>query len=763
MKDLSGFSMLDLFRQEAEAQNEILNAGLLALEQGGAAPEKLEAMMRAAHSLKGAARIVGLDAAVKVAHALEDCFVAAQKKMLRITPPDADLLLRAVDLLGAIAAAPEDPAAPWRAGDAAPVAQVLRQLDQVLHGAAAAGSAAAVQPAAIAKTPAAGDAPPPADTPQPADTQSATGQPVPAAPAAGPDRTVRIAAESLSRLVELAGEALVRTRWHTPYAGALTGLKNALAALARQTDQLASRSQQHADIQPSECADLLRQIGEIRKQVGQLQADFDSSAHRSADLTERIYQEVVASRMRPLADGVQGLPRMVRDLARQLGKQVQFEITGRDTGVDREILARLEAPVTHLLRNALDHGLETPAERQAAGKPPAGHLQLEARHHAGQLWVTVADDGRGMNIEGIRRKAAARGLSAPETLARMSDEEVLEFLFLPGFSTAEAVSEISGRGVGLDVVQSLARELGGAARLENRPGRGAAVHLHLPITLSVLRALLVEIGGAPYALPLTRVARLVQPAPGDWRMLEGRRYLALEGRDIGVVDAAEVLGLPPPAACEAGPVVILGGGVETYGLAVERLLGECKLVVRRLDARLGKVRDVNAAALLDDGTPALILDADDLTRSIETMLGRGGLKHSVRPAAGASQQRQQAVLVADDSITVREIERRLLENRGYHVDTAVDGMEAWNLLRENQYDLLVTDVDMPRLGGIELVQNLRRDARLRELPVVVVSYKDQEDDRRRGMEAGADYYLTKSSFQDETFIRAVADLLGGTD
>lgn len=761
MKDLSGFSMLDLFRQEAEAQTAILNAGLLELEQGGAASAGLEALMRAAHSLKGAARIVGLDPAVKVAHALEDCFVAAQKQAIAIDSPTADILLRAVDLLGAIAAAPDDPAAAWRANGEMPVAQALRKLAQVLHP----------------------DAPP--DVPAPADSgenvapagpaPAGATQPTAAAPAESPpaavpapgapsavieDRTVRVAAESLSRLLEMAGEALVRTRWHAPHLGAMALLKTALAALARQIEQMAERIRQRQELQPAECAELIRQVAEIRKQAGAIQSDFEFFAHRSADLNERIYQEIVASRMRPLADGAQGFPRMVRDLARRLGKQVKFEIVGQDTAVDREILARLEAPLTHLLRNALDHGLETPAERQAAGKPPAGRLQLEARHHAGQLWITVADDGRGLNIEGIRRKAAARGLSAPETLARMSDEEVLDFLFLPGFSTAASVSEISGRGVGLDVVQNLARELGGAARLENRPGRGAAVHLHLPITLSVLRVILVEISGAPYALPLTRVARLIQAAPGDWRMLEGRRYLPMEGRDVGVVDAAAALELPPSASRQTWPVVMLAAGADIYGLAVDRLLGECKLVVRRLDDRLGKVRDINAAALLDDGTPVLILDADDLARSIETMLGRGGLKNSARPAAGASEQHRKAILVADDSITVREIERRLLENRGYQVDTAVDGMEAWNSLREHPYDLLVTDVDMPRLNGIDLVRNLRQDARLRELPVVVVSYKDQEEDRRRGMEAGANYYLTKSSFQDETFVRAIADLLG---
>ncbi|MDP2989216.1 MAG: response regulator, partial [Kiritimatiellota bacterium] len=462
-----------------------------------------------------------------------------------------------------------------------------------------------------------------------------------------------------------------------------------------------------------------------------------------------------------------GFPRMVRDLARQLNKKVKFEIVGQATGVDREILEKLEAPLTHLLRNALDHGLEPPEERQAAGKNPEGLLTLEARHQAGQLHVIVADDGRGIDLERVRRKVVARGLSTDEMVGRLTEAELLDFLFLPGFSTREAVTEISGRGVGLDIVRNLAQEVGGFVRVENRPGTGRVVgvgtqfHLQLPITLSVLRTLLVEIAGEAYAIPLTRIDHLVVAPPEEIQTLDGRRYLTLNQRHIGLVDAREVLELSGAASRPAAwPIVIIGDRANAYGLVVDRFIGESKLVVRTLDTRLGKVQDISAVSLLDDGTPVMIVDTEDLVRSIENLLSGGRLKQFQAAGKTAAAKTRKHILVADDSITVREMERKLLENRGYAVDVAVDGMDAWNTVRMGRYDLVVSDVDMPRMNGIELVRHIKQDARLKALPVIIVSYKDREEDRLSGLEAGATHYLTKSSFHDETFLKTVADVIG---
>ena len=462
-----------------------------------------------------------------------------------------------------------------------------------------------------------------------------------------------------------------------------------------------------------------------------------------------------------IQEGTRGFPRMVRDLARRLGKSANFSISGQDIKVDREILEKLEAPLAHLLRNALDHGLESPEQRQAAGKKPEGAIALQAYHHAGLLHITVSDDGAGIDLERIRQKVISKGLSPKEVAERLSEQEVLDFLFLPGFSTSAGVSEISGRGVGLDIVLNLAQELGGSVRVENRRPNGSEFHLQLPITLSVIRALLVEIAHEPFVFPLARISHLAMVDPGRVITLEGRHYLRHNERNIGLISAAEALALTTGGAGSSRwPVVIISDRDNHYGLIVDRFLGELMVVVRPLDAQLGKVQDIGAVTLLNDGTPALIVDVDDLLRSVDRILAEGGLKAIARAGESAQRQKKRRVLVADDSITVRELERKILRSRGYQVDVAVDGMEAWNKMRAEQYDLLISDVDMPRLNGIDLVRRVRQDQRLGTLPVIIVSYKDREEDRLRGLEAGANHYLTKSSFQDDTFVRAVADIIG---
>jgi two-component system sensor histidine kinase and response regulator WspE len=461
---------------------------------------------------------------------------------------------------------------------------------------------------------------------------------------------------------------------------------------------------------------------------------------------------------------VQGLPRLVRDLARQLGKNVQLEIQGETTEVDRDILEKLDAPLNHLVRNALDHGFETPAERQAAGKPETGRLRVEAAHSAGLLSITVADDGRGIDVEQVRRKIVERGLAGADIADKLSAAEVLEFLFLPGFSTATTVTEISGRGVGLDVVHARVQSVGGQVHIDSEPARGTTFRVQLPVTLSVLRAVVVKIAGEPYAFPHNRIDRLIRIARSELHSLENRQYFEVDGQNVGTVMARQVLRLEGPE--EPGEdllVVLFGDRKSRCGLVVDALLGEQDLVVRPLDRRLGKVPNLHAAAILDDGSPVLIVDPDDLRRSIEKLLQGGRLQRANESAAPAEERRPNRVLVVDDSITVREVERQLLANQGYLVEVAVDGMEGWNLVREGRFDLVVSDIDMPRLNGLELVRRIKADSRLQRLPVIIVSYKDRDEDRLLGLEAGANYYLTKSSFHDDTLIRAVRELIGNAE
>jgi two-component system sensor histidine kinase and response regulator WspE len=736
--DFSDMSMLGLFRVEAEAQTQTLNSGLLALEREPASPSHLESLMRAAHSLKGAARIVGVSTAVTVAHAMEDCFVAAQKGELTLGQAQIDLLLGGTDLLSRIAHTPENEMAKW---------ETTGEIEIFL-----AKLATAALPGSELTAPS-----------SPTANVSST---APATEAAGNiDRVLRVTADHLNRLLGLAGESLVEARWLDPFARSLLRLKRMQQEVGKTVEALreslaglplSERAQTHL-------ATLGEKSAECRQFLGARLTELEMFDRRSGNLSHRLYDEALALRMRPFIDSAQNFPRMIRDVGRSLAKEVRLEIIGEQTQVDRDILEKLEAPLNHLLRNAADHGIEFPEERVAAGKPREGTIWLEARHSAGMLLITVRDDGRGIDIEAVRRAVVARQLTNEETAAKMSDAELLEFLFLPGFTMKPEVTEISGRGVGLDVVQVTMKQLRGTLRTTSDPGRGTTIQLQLPLTLSVLRALVVEIAGEPYGIPLAAITRTLKLPKDSIEALEGRPHFDFEGQRVGLVTAHQVFekGSQPVPGDEM-PVVVVGERSNRYGLVVDRFLGERELVVQPLDARLGKVKDISAGALTDDGTPLLIIDVEDLVRSVEKLSAAGrldGVQGNGSSAASETRARKR-VLVVDDSLTVRELERKLLESRGYEVEIAVDGMDGWNAIRTGNHDLVITDIDMPRLDGIELVSLIRRDPNLKTKPVMIVSYKDREEDRVRGLEAGADYYLTKGSFHDESLISSVADLIG---
>jgi two-component system sensor histidine kinase and response regulator WspE len=731
--------MFDLFRVETENQSQVLTQGLLALERQPAAPEQLEACMRAAHSLKGAARIIGLDAGVTLAHAMEDCFVAAQKQRIVLGQSAIDRLLRGVDLLGRIAHTPEAEMPQWAGAKKPEVDSLAAQLARVRDG-------EEVAPPAAAETAGAGAAAPAA------------------AGVADADRVLRVTAEHLNRLLGLTAEALVESRWLGPYSQSLLRLKRRQHELGRQLEDLRERLLPGAQDERvlGALSSAQQRALECQHQMSQRLGELELFAHRSSNLAHRLHDEALACRMRPFADGVRGLPRMVRDVARALGKQVRLEIVGEATQVDRDILEKLDAPLGHLLRNAIDHGVEAPKDRAKAGKPAEAVIKLEARHSAGMLQITIADDGRGVDLARLRKTVVERKLTNEATARTLSEAELLEFLFLPGFSLKTTVTDISGRGVGLDVVQNMVKQVRGTVRVASEAGKGMRFALQLPLTLSVVRTLLADIGGEPYAFPLAHIVRTLKLPRSEVESLEGRQHFRHDGRQVGLVSAQQIFsrGEPRPIAGADWPVVVIGERERCYGLIVNGFLGERELVVQTLDPRLGKIKDVSAGGLMEDGAPVLIVDVEDLLRSVEKLAAGGGLSTVQREGAGAEQRKLKRVLVVDDSLTVRELQRKLLSNRGYEVEIAVDGMDGWNAVRTSRFDLVVTDIDMPRMDGIELVSLIKKDPNLKALPVMVVSYKDREQDRRRGLEAGADYYLTKGSFHDETLLQAVTDLIG---
>jgi two-component system sensor histidine kinase and response regulator WspE len=762
LQDLGDVSMAELFRMEVETQSTILTDGILGLERDSDVTKRLGELMRAAHSLKGAARIVNRQAAVRIAHAMEDCFVAAQKRQQAPPAGAIDALLSGIDLLNRIAQVPEEVLESWETGQQNEIETFLGSLS-FLVGAVGERSQAApdppsrpeefpelVKPLTVGTTP--GSLDPPDDAKKPATSSS--------------DRVLRVSTDNLNRLMGLAGEARVTSRWLDAFAADMLRLKRLHHRLSQVLDGLrdslpsASLDERAA----GRLTELRDRAADCRGSVAERLTDLELFDRRFAGFSTRLYHAVLDCRMRPFSDGIQGFHRMTREVARSLGKKVKLDTQGESTPVDRDILERLKAPLDHLVRNSLDHGIESPLERLGQGKPEEGTVQLQACHSAGMLLITVGDDGCGIDPEAIRKAVVRLKLTTLETAQKMTNPELTEFLFLPGFTLRESVSEISGRGVGLDVVQTMVREVGGRVRVSSQSGHGTRFQLELPLTLSVVRTLLVEIGGEPYAFPLARIDRALKLPRERIESLQGRQHFTLGEEQIGLVAAHQVLELksPPPPNGEVS-IVVLGDKNGRYGLVIDRFLGERELVVRTLDPRLGKVKNISSAALMPDGSPVLIIDVDDLKRSIENLASGQRLFLVGSQTDGETTRKRKRVLVVDDSLTVRELERKLLDSGGYAVDVAVDGMDGWNAVRTGHYDLVVTDVDMPRLDGVELLKLIRKDPRLKSLPVMIVSYKDRQEDRSRGLEAGADYYLTKASFHDETLLQVVTDLIGRSD
>jgi len=740
-------SLLELFALESEAQTAVLGAGLLALERNPVDAGQLEACMRAAHSLKGAARIVGVDAGVRVAHVMEDCLVAAQAGELRLAAEHIDALLQGADLLMRIAA-------PEAAPKALDIDAYLARLAAVLD------PSTVLAPLPVPPPPRVPDAV--AHRPQAAAEE---------APSAGPaqprgnesERVLRVTAKRLNALLDLASKAMVETQRLKPYLASLHRLKRMQAQSLRMLDDLKDSLDNGGTLE-----DLRSLVAQARSSLAGTQhillgqtAELDDYGWEAAQRAQQLYDTALACRMRPLADVLGGQARMVRDLGRSLGKQVRLEVEGEKTQVDRDVLERLEGPLTHLLRNAVDHGIEMPEHRVLAGKPAEGTLRLRASHHAGQLVLELSDDGAGVDLPRLRQSIVERQLAPADSVGCMSEEELLAFLFLPAFSLRDTVTEVSGRGVGLDAVQHMVRDLHGAVELTQSVGQGSRFMLQVPLTLSVVRSLVVEVGDEAYAFPLAHIEHSLHLAPEDMVQIEGRQHFFYHGQQVGLVAASQLLQrAPTQPAGHTLCVVVVRERDALYGVAVERFIGERVLAVLPLDARLGKVQDISAGALLDDGSVVLIVDVEDMARSVDKLLSSGRLERIDRQAGQGARRAGKRILVVDDSLTVRELQRKLLVAAGYEVAVAVDGMEGWNALRSEAFDLLITDIDMPRMDGIELVSLLRRDSRLHSLPVMVVSYKDREEDRQRGLEAGADYYLAKASFHDDALLNAVAELIG---
>ncbi len=752
----SDLPMLELFRGEVEQQTAVLTDGLLSLEKGRAKEAKIEPLMRAAHSIKGAARIINRNVIVDIAHVVEDFFVKAQQFHVLVTEQHVDVLLKTVDLIAKLAITYEqdDDISALEHRQCDSLKCEMESLINTLQSSEKkhTQSSPAVRIAEIVDD-IDGEILPVCyiDTKKPTKTGKRE-----------QDRMLRISSERLDQLIALTGEHMVQAKCLRPFVDALQKQKKYQWELVSMVDVLMEELlSRRVDDRVMKKVDEIRWYAiKSRDSLAERAAELETYDVKAESLASRLHGQIIACRMRPFSDGVSTLPRIIRDVARSLGKDVSLDITGLETKVDRDVLERIEAPLSHLLNNAIDHGIENPDTREAIGKPRKGRLILSAYHQGGMLYISLSDDGKGIDFEKLKEKIVTKHLAKPDVVEQLGEQELAEFMFLPGFSTKNNVSSLSGRGVGLDIVRDVMQAMGGGITLDSVAGQGTQFKMRLPLTLSRVPSLLVEISGEPYAFPLARIDTVIQLPLGDTYQKNNQEYAVIEGIETRMVSAARILDIKDKTPVPRELFVLVVAGEELkLGFVVDKFLVEKELVVKQLPAQLGKVQDIAAAAFMEDGSPILIINVDDIIHTTRNIIEAGestSLKKNKTEDKSSSKKR---ILVVDDSITVREIERKLLLASGYDVQVAVDGLAGWNAVRKSVFDIVITDVDMPRMNGLQLTKLIKTDPALSNIPVMIVSYKDKEEDKDRALIHGADYFLGKANFHDDALRNAVNKLL----
>ena len=722
-------SLMSTFVEEVADHVRSFNHDLLALEGGqGDATTLLQSLFRTAHNLKGASRAVDVGLVESACHGLEDVLARAREGERPLAANDFEILFATADAVQDAA----DRLKQKQSLAGSPLAALLPRLVRV---------AADVGTPAVAVSP-----PPPPLTPDAAP-----------APAALDRRdqdasSLRVSASKLDTVLTRSGELLLAVRQAERHRDEWATVEEGASGLAQDFRRL------QAVCPPEMPAETCAAIQHVAAGIAKLKDDLESVASTAASGGRALVRTagdldacVRGLRMVPFAEAGAGLERAVRDLALAAGKEVLFKLGGHEVELDRAVAERLKDPLLHLVRNAVDHGIESPAERAAAGKPPSGTITVSASLKGAQVEIAITDDGRGLDRERIREEARARGL--PEST---EDRDLLALVFHPGLSTARALTSVSGRGIGLDVVKSQVNALHGTVGLESITGAGTTFALTVPLTVTLIRALLVESAGRTFAMATTQVMGLRRLVPAEVRSVGGREMLAVPAGLLPLLSLAEALGLPAPRRDrgQGGFVVLVEAGTWRVAFVVDELLAEQDLVVTGLGRRLRRVPNLAGCALLEDGGIALILSAAELAESALQAPARRLLV----PAPGPETARRR-LLVADDSVTTRTLEKAILEEAGYEVRLAADGHQAWRILQKEAIDLVVADVEMPGMDGFTLTETVRHSAALRRIPVVLVTSLSTEKDRARGLEVGADAYLVKSGFDRTGLLEAVGQLL----
>ena len=736
-----------------------LNRAILAFEKDAPNLELLKEIMREVHTLKGTARMMGFVDIVTLSHKVEDMFVKVKEGDLQSTKGLYDIVFQALDMIANMVESKLKDAR-----STTNVEEMCSRLEVVLRASGLPGKEEVSQRKAdevvseIAESKIVENKPPSVLPVEPEGKGAASEVNIPQEG----KKTIRIGLDKIealyNHLVEL---IMTQMTFRQRYEDMMK-----LNQYARQLKTIKAES--GADLGSRESDN--KKLHQIVTRYNSVEDHFLKEITRHADayetdvvkldaVTEGIRQQVMTMRMQPISTIFDLATRLVRDLSRQFNKEVDLVVSGTDVELDNNIIEILKAPLIHLLRNAIDHGIEEPSLRTSLGKKEAGTIALSAKQEGGDVLITVEDDGKGIDKERVKETAIHKGLLSEEEAKKVSDEEIYEIITKPGFSTSKIITDTSGRGVGMDVVKTVVDRLNGSLILESTKGHGARFILKVPATIALINVLILRVGNMTLAVPSAGVNSAVHIIGKDISTLEGKASAFIEGQTIPLIHMSDIFMLAKEERGRDGrvPIIISRSDRGKIGFIVSEFLYEKEIVFQEFKGYLKRPRYFSGVATLGTGEIVLILNIQELVKARDL----SGVSPITEVSKGVKPQvKKNAILVAEDSMITAELEKNILVNAGYEVDVAIDGIDAMDKLHGKKYDLLVTDIDMPRMDGFELTSKVRADKRLKDLPVIVVTVREKVEDKRKGIEVGADAYILKKEFDQSNLLNTIKRLIG---
>jgi len=730
--DMARFLMR--FVEEAREHVEKLNKGLVLLEKNPKDSETLNAIFRSAHTIKGSSRMMKLTHITEVAHKIEDVLGALRDGKISHSKELADLIFKAIDVLS-------DMIEKTASGQ-----EIKDNNSALCEELAKAAEGGLLQKIATPK-----ETETHRDESRPA--LGTSQQVVPQSPNKETKQveTVRINAERLDELTRLMSEIISN---QNRMKQRIIDIKE-IERIAKRNMELAQEDFSGKD--NSEAVELTQSLYlKIKHLASTIRDDYNLYELLSGELQEK----ALLMRMVPLSEIFDPIHRTVRDISRSVGKEIDFVVEGGDIEIDRRIIDKLRDPLIHMIRNSIDHGIEDSEERTKVGKPVRGSVRLSACYDAGSVLIELSDDGRGISVEKIKEKALRKKMFTNEEIDNMSRSALIDLIFQPGFSTSAIITDISGRGVGMDVVKrNIIDELRGSISINTAPGKGTSFYMRLPMSLAIMRILLISVAGMPFAIGSYYVSEIIRLPETEFMNVVGKKAVRVKNEFIPVVNLDAILKLPSntqPRHASQGAnklIIIVHIGAEKLGLIIDDLLGEEDMVIKSLPGHMKNISLVSGVIISGINEVISVLHVPAVIESAKYVKEERLVKEGAR-SRGAN------ILVVDDSINTRDIEKSILEAHGYTVTLAEDGIDGLNKAMEFKYDVVITDVEMPRLDGFSLTERLRQDERYKDTPIIIVTSREKEEDKQRGIRVGADAYIVKGSFDQTNLLDTVQNLIG---